>query len=100
MKFRAKKMVARVLLSACAGVVIAQGASADTKTWSGNGADDNWSTAANWQGVAPVADDILTFDGALRLTPVNDYAAGTLFDGINFGAGASGFTLGGNQITL
>jgi autotransporter-associated beta strand protein len=44
-----------------------------TFTWDGGGADDNWSTAANWVGdKAPRDGDSLVFTGATRQTPVND----------------------------
>ena len=81
---------------------------AATLTWSGAGANDNWSTTANWGGSAPVAGDVVTFGGMTRLSPVNDLAAGTENSGIlfpnNYAVGASGafsvlgasFILGGN----
>ena len=38
-------------------------------TWTGGGGDNNWTTAANWGGTAPVAGDDLVFPaGAARLT--------------------------------
>ena len=46
--------------------------------WNGGGADDNWSTAANWTGVAFTAGDTLQFGGSTRLTPVNNLAADTV----------------------
>jgi len=75
------------------------------KTWDGEGANDFWLTAANWDptgggGTAPVATDWLYFDGALRLTPNNNFTAGTVFQNITFNGGASAFTLGGNALTL
>jgi autotransporter-associated beta strand protein len=81
---------------------------AATLTWNGAGANDNWSTAANWGGTAPVAGDVLTFGGMTRLAPVNDLVAGTEISGIlfpnNHSVGATAafsisgvsFTLGGN----
>ena len=72
-----------------------------TRTWTGLGANNLWSTSANWQGgVAPVAGDDLVFAGATRLTPSNDFAANTSFKSITFASGASAFTVGGNGITL
>ena len=41
------------------------------KTWSGSGADDNWSTPANWDGL-PVNGDTLIFSGSERLINTND----------------------------
>ena len=65
-------------------------AAAATVTWTGNGADDNWSTGANWGGTAPVAGDALVFAGTTRLTPNNDLTASTSFSSITFNAGAGG----------
>ncbi|MFM7021998.1 MAG: autotransporter-associated beta strand repeat-containing protein [Flavobacteriales bacterium] len=72
-----------------------------TKTWDGGGADNNWSTAANWDlDVAPVAGDALIFDGSTRTSPSNDFAAATNFASITFAATASAFTLSGNSVTI
>ncbi len=99
---RKAKSARRVLLAACAAVLAtAAGASAAIQTWNGGGADDNWTTSGNWLGgTAPVANDALLFDGTVRLTPNNNFAAGTAFNGISFTAAAGAFTLGGNSITL
>ena len=41
-----------------------------TRTWTGLGADNNWTTAANWDGdTAPAPWDNLVFAGTNRLTP-------------------------------
>src|SRR5437016_5112378 len=84
--------------AALAGLVLPLRAA--TVTWNGGAADDNWSTGANWGGVAPLPDDALVFAGLTRLTPFNDFAAGSNFSGITFSAGAGAFTLGGNPINL
>ena len=63
-----------------ASLMIGSEAFAATRVWTGQGADNNFSTAANWQGgVAPVDGDDLVFDGAatpnsgtVRTEPVND----------------------------
>jgi len=74
---------------------------AQTSTWDGGSAtSDDWTDGDNWGGGAPLADDLLQFDGANRLTPVNDFTANTSFSGIQFLAGANPFTLGGNAIDL
>ena len=76
-------------------------ANAANKTWDGAGADDNWLTGANWDlDTAPTSNDALFFAGGTRFTPFNDFAAGSLFNGITFNAGADPFTLSGNAITL
>jgi autotransporter-associated beta strand protein len=72
-------------------------------TWTGLGANDNWTTPANWQGnLAPNpadgADDLVFPNGAARLTNVNNFAAGTTFRSINFES--NGYTIAGNRIQL
>ncbi|WP_217699031.1 beta strand repeat-containing protein [Prosthecobacter debontii] len=78
----------------------AQRGQAVEATWSGGGANDNWSTGLNWGGAAPVAGDSLLFSGSTRLGPVNDFTADTNFAGITFASGAGAFTVTGNRITL
>lgn len=86
------------------------GATADTTTdrpksatWDGGGADNKWQTEANWdQNVSPTTgtDVVLYFAGSTRLTPTNDYAAGSDFGSIYFNSGASAFTIGGNGLDI
>jgi len=71
-----------------------------TKTWTGGGGNDLFSTGANWGGSAPVAGDDLAFGGTTRLTPDNDLAADTSFASIAFNVAAGSFTISGNRITL
>lgn len=73
---------------------------AATRTWTGGGGDDNWTTAANWGGTAPVAGDDLVFAGTTRLTPNNNFAAGTSFNTITFSVGSGAFVIGGNDFIL
>jgi len=76
-------------------------AMSQTATWTGGSAtSDAWTDGANWQSGAPAAGDALEFDGATRLTPNNDYAAGTQFDGIAFLATAGAFVISGSAIDL
>src|SRR5688500_15230128 len=91
------------LAAACGAVLAGVGldARAADRTWSGGGDNNNWGTNANWVGnVAPAPNDALIFDGFARLTPTNDYAPGTAFDGIAFAPTAGPFNLTGNQVTL
>ncbi len=82
-------------------VTLTDAGASTTVTWDGGGANDLWSTAENWVGdVAPVAGDRLVFAGTTRLTPTNDFTAGTNFASITFNSGAGAFTIGGNAITL
>src|SRR5213593_207013 len=69
-------------------------------TWDGGGADNKWTTAANWVGdVAPHAGDDLVFPaGAARLANVNDFPAGTAIRSI--AVRAAGYQLTGNAIGL
>jgi len=70
------------------------------KRWDGGGADNKWTTAANWHDdTAPAQGDTLEFpDGAAQLTAVNDFAAGTNFERI-FVSGA-GYALTGSRVAL
>ncbi len=81
-------------------LVILSPFTAQAQTWNGAGADDKWTTGANWVGTAPVATNALIFGGTTRLTPVNDFAADTAFAGITFNNTAGAFVLTGNRITL
>ena len=63
---------------------------AATATWTGGGADNNWTNALNWAGTAPVAGDDLVFPvGAARLSNTNDFAAATSFNSITIRARAT-----------
>ena len=84
----------------CIALLSARGASAASNTWTGGGADSNWMTGLNWGGVAPVANDTLTFDGNTNTTTNDNFAANTQFNGITFAATAGAFTLGGNAVLL
>lgn len=85
---------------------------AATYTWDGGGADDFFTTPANWAGnVAPnfnntpaATGDNLIFDGSTRLTPNHDTQSGetngqTAFT-ITFAGNAGPFIVVGNKITL
>jgi len=69
-------------------------------TWDGGGADNHWTTAANWVGdIAPNSGDDLVFpSGAAQLGNVNDFAAGTAFASLSV-AGA-GYQVSGNSVSL
>ncbi len=71
-----------------------------TAYWDGGGADDNWTTAANWEGdVAPsVGADLFFTPGAARRASVNDFAPNTVFGGIYLSG--SNYSLSGNTIDL
>ncbi len=76
-----------------------------TFVWDGGaGADDNWTTPANWVGeVAPTgaADDILQFpEDAARKTNTNNFPDNTTFGQIQFTGTGGGYALGGAPITL
>ncbi len=68
-------------------------------TWTGQGVNNNWATAANWSGgVAPQAGDDLCFAGSLRTSTQNNLTAGLSFHSIEFQS--NNFSLAGNSITL
>jgi fibronectin-binding autotransporter adhesin len=77
---------------------------AQTFTWDGGGADDNFGTPANWNpdGNPSVGSGvILRFTGSTRTTPNNNYTSGDDFGEWRLfsGAGAD-FTIGGNSFDL
>jgi hypothetical protein len=70
-----------------------------TRTWTGGGADNNWTTAANWaDGAVPMAGDALVFAGGTRLSANDNFPRGTVFDSITFANG--GFTLTSGSVKL
>jgi autotransporter-associated beta strand protein len=73
---------------------------AQSAVWNGAGGNANFSTSANWGGTAVSANAALAFGGNSQLTPNNDSAAGTQYNGITFNAGAGAFVVGGNAINL
>ncbi len=108
-------MVSAILVSISSLFVFAPmiaHAAADACTWTGGGADANWSTTGNWScatdtGEAPAAGDSLVFPygaSAARFASNNDLTAGTSFTSITFsgtkGGGDSNYVLSGNGITL
>ncbi|MFN7140000.1 MAG: hypothetical protein ACK4UN_11760, partial [Limisphaerales bacterium] len=68
-----------------------------TRIWDGEGADDNWSTAANWNGAAPASGDSLVFNGTNRQFNNNDITD-LMVPTITFNNG--GFQLAGNKVTV
>jgi len=72
-----------------------------SRTWTGGGADDNWSTSANWTlAGAPVAGDNLIFSGSTRQNNTNNLnvSAGLTNGWLKFTGG--GFVLNGNPLGL
>jgi len=94
-----------------AGLLL-QPANATTRTWDGNGANDNWGYVdsvafnvpgnTNWTDFAfshlPVSGDSLIFQGTTRLTPFNNLISQGV-SGITFAEGAGAFTLNGNIVS-
>lgn len=71
------------------------------KTWTGGGGNNNWNTAANWDGSVVARDgDSLIFDGTTRPANNNNVAAAnlTFVPSITFNNG--GFTISGNSLTV
>jgi autotransporter-associated beta strand protein len=70
-------------------------------TWDGEGADANWSTAANWSGdIAPQAGANLVFGPAANAISVNDFAAGRAVENVIFSSGAGEYDLSGNPVVI
>jgi autotransporter-associated beta strand protein len=69
-------------------------------TWTGGGANGNWTNAANWSGTTPAAGSDLVFDGSTGLNNTNDLAAATQFGNLTFNASAGAFALNGNSVNL
>jgi fibronectin-binding autotransporter adhesin len=84
--------VAALMLGAAATV-----AGAEQRTWTGKGANANWTTPRNWaSNVAPRPGDALRFpDRAARSTNVNDFPAGTTFGSLTF---TGDYTISGNAL--
>jgi autotransporter-associated beta strand protein len=73
--------------------------SSSLETWTGNATDDNWSSAANWDGVAaPGFGFSLVFAGTNRLTPLMD--ATYHIHALTFPNNAGPFSISGNGSTL
>lgn len=75
-------------------------AQAATRTWDGGGANNSWSTAANWvDDIAPVIGDDLVFPAdAAQMTANNTSFALPTYNSITFTGGT--YTIGGNPIRL
>lgn len=68
--------------------------------WDGGGANNNWSTGANWDNNAvPIFPHALTFMGSTRLNNINDLS-GITITSLTFDAAAGAFTLNGNDAAL
>lgn len=78
--------------------------SAAVRTWDGEGADNNWSTAANWSAdTAPVNGDSVTFDRTILTAneTLNNDISSLSLAGINVtGTSSYDYALNGNAITL
>jgi len=80
------------------GNLLVQGVS--TGIWDGGGANNNWSTDANWDNNAdPIFPIGLTFTGSTRLNNTNDLVGATVTS-VTFGSTAGAFTLNGNSLSL
>jgi autotransporter-associated beta strand protein len=71
-----------------------------TGLWTGLGANNNWSTAGNWDNNSvPVFPHAVTFAGSTRLNNNNDLS-GITVSTMTFSNTAGAFTIGGNDVTL
>src|SRR5688572_7552746 len=75
---------------------------AATRTWDGGGADNNWTTAANWDAAIAPGDNLVFPGGAgvdaTSLNNTNDLVGTTIFDSITI-AGTN-YTLRGSTVLL
>jgi autotransporter-associated beta strand protein len=71
-----------------------------TRTWTGLGADNLWTTAGNWSANQPpqTSDDLVFQAGALQPANKNNFPAGKHFRSITLQGG--GYTITGNQLSL
>lgn len=69
--------------------------------WDGGGADNSWSTAANWNpNTAPVSGaDSLFFGGSTRLANTNDFVGFTALN-LQFANNGGDFVLSGNSLAI
>lgn len=82
-----------LVLVLCAGSVQSIG-----QTWTGGGADGNWTTAANWDTGVPAntSSTNVSFAGTTRLTP--NLNVGLDIGSVTFLSSAGAFTLSGNYL--
>jgi len=93
--------VSRALCAAFTACTIAAApVAAATFTWTGNAANDNWSSAANWNGTAPQSgpDTQLLFDSTSRPASFNDVAGGLVLNGLTIGPSAGVMHLSGGPL--
>lgn len=68
------------------------GPTVENLVWTGEGSDDFWSTAANWNGQVPATGDTVTFEGSNRQANYNDISD-LIVQSITFNNG--GFNISG-----
>lgn len=99
---RARAVVGLVAFSLVIAAMAGHGRiahAAATRTWTGLGASNNWSDAANWDTGVPLAGDDIVFPAsASRKTNTNDLAPNTAFTTIQFDG--SGYAIAGNSLHL
>lgn len=71
------------------------------RTWDGGGADNNWSTCANWSGDAcPTTADSVVFDGTSTKNATIDAAAPASLVGFSINSGYTGTITQGRTLTV
>ncbi|MFA6960947.1 MAG: PEP-CTERM sorting domain-containing protein [Opitutaceae bacterium] len=89
----------RIRYSACALLLASGSGLACAQTWTGLGADNNWSTSANWSSLpSSGTTTALVFAGTTRLTPNAD--SPFTAQSIVFNSTAGAFTLSGSQLSI
>lgn len=76
-------------------------ANAATRTWDGGGADNNWSTAANWSSdTVPGSGDLAVFDGtSTKNSTIDASFAGTITE-LQMNSGYTGTTTQARSLTV
>jgi hypothetical protein len=102
---RARIRALRVIAIAGWLLLAISGRDALAQTWTGAGADNNWSTGANWSGgVAPVsgATTAVIFGNSARTSPVVDvpWTVNSITFGTSPGSATPAYHLTGQPITL
>jgi autotransporter-associated beta strand protein len=89
-------------LITAAVVALALSTAANAQTWTGGGADGNWSTAANWT-ASPTNGSTVTFSNSASITNLatnNDLVTSLAGIAVNATAGAGPITIGGTAFSL
>jgi fibronectin-binding autotransporter adhesin len=98
---KTQKFLKHLLLIAILSTATAGNMFAAAFTWTGGGADGNWTTTGNWGGVEPTTGQSVGFAGTTNLNVNNNMSSSTYTPaGISFAAGSGAFDITGNVIKI